>query len=415
MKVLSFVVLAVPLLSSVARGDVLVVDPLGGAGVDFTSLQAAADAAGEGDTLLVRGSHAGLVVSGKSLNVIADTGGQIALQHVAIANLAANQWFSMRGADVGSFLSSSQPLQLTQLAGNVFFEGCSFSAPAVSSNTKLDAARLTNVANATFARCAFLGGTAAFGAFTALDGTSGLVASGSEVHLFECTVGGGQGGDCGSTGSCFAGDGGSAAIVAGGSLLVYGSALTGGDGGAATGTCVGGGAHGGNGGATIVSLGALVRVTDPDLTPGLGGLAVNSDIFCLPDDGSDGLQVAGSPAAFFPGPARAFSASSPHRTGESVDISVGGLPGDLVFMVLATDQAPQWLAPFQATLVPRIVGILPLGVVPGSGSFQFAVPLGNLGPGVEALLFYGQAAFLPPAGTLVLGPPTAVTVLDGAF
>jgi hypothetical protein len=61
------------LLAPPARADVLVVDASGGG--DFSSLQAAIDAALDGDVLLVRsGAYGALTVDGKALDVFADSG-----------------------------------------------------------------------------------------------------------------------------------------------------------------------------------------------------------------------------------------------------------------------------------------------------------------------------------------------------
>src|SRR6187402_1540088 len=63
------------LLASAARADVFVVDASGGG--DFTTLQAAVNAAADGDTLLVRtGSYAGFLLTGKGLSIVAERGAE---------------------------------------------------------------------------------------------------------------------------------------------------------------------------------------------------------------------------------------------------------------------------------------------------------------------------------------------------
>jgi pectin methylesterase-like acyl-CoA thioesterase len=58
-------------LSAAALADVHVVDASGGG--DFTTLQAAVNAAADGDTLLVRsGSYDGFLLTGKGLSIVAE-------------------------------------------------------------------------------------------------------------------------------------------------------------------------------------------------------------------------------------------------------------------------------------------------------------------------------------------------------
>ena len=69
--------------SALSAQSVLVVDDDGGAGVAFTDLQPAIDAASSGDTLLIKAGVYGVgsttTISGKALNLIADRGQRVDL------------------------------------------------------------------------------------------------------------------------------------------------------------------------------------------------------------------------------------------------------------------------------------------------------------------------------------------------
>ena len=122
-----------------SAGDVLVVDDDGGVGVGFVDLQAAVDAAGEGDVILVRGgTYSGFIVDGKALTVQADTGATVDVASpssvsVNVVNLGAGQSVVLRGLHVeGGSLGIEPPFQqsyragfsATDNAGSVWVEDC---------------------------------------------------------------------------------------------------------------------------------------------------------------------------------------------------------------------------------------------------------------------------------------------------
>ena len=101
------VVLALPLA---AQGpSVLVVDESNGPGAEFTQLQAAIDAAAEGDLLLVRpGNYTG-TVDGKSLVMQAESSG-VELYDLRVVNLGSHQSFAMRGCDGEYMAFANEPV-----------------------------------------------------------------------------------------------------------------------------------------------------------------------------------------------------------------------------------------------------------------------------------------------------------------
>ncbi|HEX5011641.1 MAG TPA: hypothetical protein VFY71_14705, partial [Planctomycetota bacterium] len=98
--VLAGVLAATP---AAAQGALWIVDDDGGPGVDATDIQAAIDAAADGDVILVRsGVYSSLVLDGRSLSVIGEDGEDVELAPgtVSVAHLAADQRVLLRGLDV---------------------------------------------------------------------------------------------------------------------------------------------------------------------------------------------------------------------------------------------------------------------------------------------------------------------------
>jgi hypothetical protein len=88
--------LAAPAL---AQGQLWVVDDGGGAGVDFTDVQPAVDAAAEGDTILIRpGNYTWVTIDAKSLVLIGEIAtGTAYVDSLTVRNLAADQAVALRG------------------------------------------------------------------------------------------------------------------------------------------------------------------------------------------------------------------------------------------------------------------------------------------------------------------------------
>src|SRR5262245_36286230 len=78
--------------SALARANVLIVDANGAPGT-FTTLQAACDAAAEGDTVLIKsGTYAGFAVADKALTVATDSNAYVQIYGaVRVRNLAAGK------------------------------------------------------------------------------------------------------------------------------------------------------------------------------------------------------------------------------------------------------------------------------------------------------------------------------------
>jgi hypothetical protein len=122
-SILVLLVLGAPLATVAPAQQVHVVDDSGGVGVEFTSLTAAVQAAGNGDVLLMRsGTYSqAFTIDGKSLVLAADTGAAVDLQGwpVTIRNLGTSQAVTLRG--LHGFATG---WKLESNAGTVWFEDC---------------------------------------------------------------------------------------------------------------------------------------------------------------------------------------------------------------------------------------------------------------------------------------------------
>ena len=107
--------------------DAWIVDADGDPGADFTSIQAAVDAAGAGDTVFVRsGSYAGVHVDGKPLHIVGapDFDGAEPVLHLGaggplllIENVPAGEEVVVRGLTV-----ATGPIEARASAGSVYLE-----------------------------------------------------------------------------------------------------------------------------------------------------------------------------------------------------------------------------------------------------------------------------------------------------
>ena len=131
-RVLPALLAAVAVLSSSSLADVIVVDA--GGGGDFVTIQAAVDAAVDGDTILVKpGAYAGFTATNKALSIVGDTMSTVHVGGgVRVLNLSAGKAFLLQnvGSD-GAF--SADPLTVQPFAPAATCPIVKTVSPAVSS------------------------------------------------------------------------------------------------------------------------------------------------------------------------------------------------------------------------------------------------------------------------------------------
>jgi hypothetical protein len=375
-----------------------------GGGGDFTTIQAAVNAASNGDTIVIaNGSYpAGFTVDAKSLTITAAAGVAVQSGGFVVRNLGPSQAVAIRRVSStgisptsGAVLQNNQgPVWLEELALGFTFS-LSFLPPVVG----LD---VSGCANVVIARCTVSSNGPMSGA---VDGNPGLRATDSSVHLFESKVRGADLSDGFSAdGSSLGGPG---AELVGVLLVASGSMFLGGV-GHQGGTCSAGG-PGGYG--LIAGPESTVWLLDTQLQGGPGGCGL--DLFCgCGPTGPPSLEAGGS-IDLLSGYGRDYTLSSPVDGGQTFQLNFSGVSGDLVFSLVSLAQAPTFQPALSGTLVlpipPLIVAhgqVDPItGILP-----SVAIPAPGLPPGI-GLTVYAQGAAVTAVGSAVVCAPSVLSIL----
>ena len=299
-------------------------------------VQAAVDAAADGDILLVKPGEidgdSTITIDGKGLTLIAD-GGAVPLGRLIVKNLPAGKHVTVRGftLDVSPLSATiattfTGQLEVRDCAGSVWIESCTSTAPATPGG--------------------FFGIT-----WTAVGG--GLVDNSSAVVFLRCQLTGGQGGpeqpSCTIPGYSSPGPGGDGLRVTGSVVTVHAGEITGGEGGHdGFGTCqpfftAGDGGPGMHVQASTVHVaGAIVLGADKtplSASPG-EGLFVADALSSVSLRGATVLAGIGTPivpdvvappdtVVTLTAPPRELSATAPVREGQPAQLVIDGQAGDL--------------------------------------------------------------------------------------
>jgi hypothetical protein len=415
-------ILALPLAA--ARADVIVVSTAGGG--DFSSLQAAVNAASDGDILLLKSyAEPGVTPTAlpdKSLTIVGDVAGPAKVAKLTLTQLAAGRTLVLQNLEI------PYGLELQGAAGSVRVEAC------VAHGTVGDAGLwqvgiyptpgtpgmlITDCEDVMLARCTPTGGAGAIledhsYQWAASDGGPGVRVVDSLVTLASCESTGGQGGWAESGGA--SGAAGGAAIENDSSqVLLYGGRMSGGNGGSGDFSGFGCG-YGGYGGDGLHSLGdaALTWLRGVILTGGNGGAAGCSS----GGNGSPGQTSSYSgngESIHFTGGATRFTVDSPVRELQTVTLSIDSLPGDVVWTWLSLDATQVILPKYQGELlVGSPFASLLLGVVGANGKLGLQGQLPELGPGLDGVAVPLQS-FVNRQGAWLLGPVSILVGLDGSL
>lgn len=395
----SFVSFAVLLFAAVARADVRVVSATGGA--PYTSIQAAVNAANDGDVILVRpGSYSAFVVTNKALDIVADplasvTGGTL------VQSLTATRSVTLSGFVFAS-TNFVPALRLLNNTGAVRMQGCDASGPTNSlpngGAPGLDVANSLDVAVVR----GYLGGSN--GPTNGGDGRPALTCTSSRIALYDVEARAGSGGndypDYPGDPYVYAGYGGNA-VDALSNLFSFaaGSQLFGGNGGI------------GYGGATQGVGGVAISY---QLTAGhlLGNLLVSG----LPP------PLGWTPANDLAGSARHVSGVRPLREGQPLQLHFTGLPGEEVLLHTGDREQFQYAGALRGVRLVRtkLPGqppnpVLQVGTIGASGILTWTTTVPDLGSGVESKRVLIQPSFRDPSGGEILGPAETLVLLDAAF
>lgn len=365
---------------------------------DFTSLQAAIQAASDGDTLLIDGglSESHVHVINKSLRLVGFHG-MPKIFHLAVRNLATSRTVTLQNlhvyATTGPGVATSA-LELRNNAGLVVAQNCndlfapSFGLQPVSisacSAVILD--RMDFVASGENAgiycenskvwihRSTFAGGFGDYTVFSSTPGAPGIVQVGGEVSVFASNLYGGDGG-----------------------TLIDDFGLT----------------FGSKGGAGAeFYAGAVFRHQDSAIVPGSNGGDYGYTGPPATQFSGDGTVTA------LPGKAARFELGSPSVELGSLQVEVKGEGSSSVLLLLG----------FSAAAIPvnGVLGTLALGLgpslivsafppLPANGVMSFATGLPALPAGIRSLSIDAQVLVAPPSGTPSFSNPAPLTVLSASL
>jgi len=428
--------LASPSPALASLGRVWVVDAASGPGTDFTTIQAAVDAAVDGESVLVRpGNYAGFAIVGKDVDVVAD-GGPVAVAGFELRNLPSGGALVVRGLQSTGVAGAGA--SIIDCAGDVVVEACTlvgadgdgaFASPNFDPSGA-PGAFVDGSTRVAFARTTLRGGdgddyvplAVLFGA-----GGDGLRAVGSFVALYSCTALGGDGGDVADDDAAWTGGAGGDGIeLDAGFLFVSGGSATGGDGGRGgedfngfTGTySCGDGGPGGDGlrqsspsiGPVSVQLLAVVTNGGAGGPPYFGAPCAN---------GAPGQPVDVNPTALLVLQQQfyRFRATSTVREGGTVDFVFGGEPGAFVVLGLATQPIFAPLAFLNGVLLIDTNALILLpGLLDPAGALTVSLTANIALPALNGATIHAQPLFVSPlTQEFVLGPASAVLVLDAGL
>ncbi len=427
---------ALTLIVSPLRADVLVVDAGGGGA--FLTIEAAVDAAVDGDVIVVRpGDYTNLAentevhIDGKALSLVAD-GGPVISPPIQVANLPAGKNVVLRGLDarVNSpaglifLLELTSSLDVLDCDGQVWAEDCSFEGElgtGALGNTQpgFPGAHLLNAADVVLSRCQLVGGDGVDTGphfFRTADGGNGLLAVDSSVQLYDCVITGGDGSDNQSTESDAPGyNGGHGVVLDGSTALLSATSIVGGPGGVGRLGHVDVKYTGGDGLHLSGSF-SQARVLDSTITPGAGGIDAPSGL-----QGPDGVEVFIDTGVVvdLPGTARLLSVSSPFRENGNATLTYKGEPGDVIHLFggFSTLSAPLYGNNGHWMVNVPWIEVLGLATVtdPG-GVFElsfFIAPFPS--PLFEDLEMWAQLFVQAPGGQVLVSSPASMTMLDENF
>ena len=405
--------------AATAQNQVWVVDQAGSG--DFTDFGPALVAAGDGDVLLVKSGDYGtppddLTIDGMSLSVVADAGANVRLVfRTAIRNLASDQRVVLHGLRLDPLPppegASGPGLVMNDCDGAVWIVDCDVRGDGA--NTGLEA---TDCDRIVVSDCEVRGSSAAFGPGGPFFASSGIVATNSNLQLFDCTVAGADG-ITSSIPSVPSGPGAHGIGWSGGDLFVDRTTVSGGDGGDGAdlfGSCLSPAA---GGDAVHVVTASTIRTVEPNLVAGNAGTPAAG---C--PDGTDGSALGGpglgaSTVTNLPDAARLMEIDSPVREGQTLNVHFEGPPLEFAFLVLSGAPEVSPTTTFVADLLVTQPWVLEfVGVIQPDGSADVTLTAGSISPALESLEIFAQGFTVDlVALTTQLASPGDVVVLDSSF
>jgi len=399
-------VVCVTLLSVAPLAQSVHVVDSSGAG-DFTELQAAVDAAADGDVLLFRtGSYAGGSVNGKGLVLLADTDAAVRLESsLALTGLPESSTLVLSGLELDPVEGLALDVQLC--AGAVWIEQCVLSGGGADALHALLSPRLVFVDSVLFG------------------GIQGLFFHGRDAARFEQSSVWAFGtqfvGHAGMLDDPDGGDGGTGALFLRCDIVSAGSTFDGANGAAGSFThlpCCGVicGASGSGGHGLFASY-STVQLLDTTLSRGFGGGSPGLPD-CSPPQHGLALESVESSVTRLRGERRELLLPRVLREGASFELGVPGptTPGAATEQVwLLIDGAPRPAYGRLPLAVDPAARLLHLGSVGVGTSLELQLEAPTLPPSFPQARAVFLQAVLGTGATLRATYPKALTLLDAGL
>lgn len=368
------------------------VDFFGASDADFEEIQAAVDAALDGDTILIRtqGLYDGFTVVDKSLVISAEAGGRVELElgdRIEVRDLSAGKSLVLRGFGPEVIGSSGPPTTLvaSDCTGTLWLEDCSLAASPNETGLSL-----TNCLSVVVTDCR-------------VEGAPALSLSSTGMHLFSSSITGID-------------DAGAGAELDASFTFVSGSTILGAEGNLypASTPCVGDGGDG-----FVLSSASELYVQDSVI---LGGSIDPSGLgYCTvignPTVGSPGQPIVQDPASVvvnLAGSAHTYATTPLVRDGGTFTRTFQGEPGELVYFFQADATEPTFLEHLNgSTLTSSSATLTPLGALDATGRLVQTVPA-VLGA-ADGRTTFEQALYLGASGVGFAGSGATATVVDAAI
>jgi hypothetical protein len=389
--------LALLLAATASAQSVLVVAPVAGAGVFSTDIQPAIDAAVDGDLVLVEaGTYSGFTIDAKGVSVVADGGAVVSNGRVTVKNVTASERVLLQGLTFhGDDLAPA--IVTLNAPGAIWIESCTVTGSTSTTGPGLVAVSINSCPSVVIERSLMTGGDATTGGPVNMGGPALHVAnSGVAVSDSQCLGGIGA-----ATSSAGGGFGGSGLRVLSGFVFASGSSF-----------------QGGAGAAPV----------PPQFPGGVGGAGINTEapVTLLQCTVAGGPGFPASPptvvggagsVAVLPGVARHFSIGSPVREGQMTTITAGGVPGETAWLLFSPSPSPPLLLlPFKGALVlPATSPLFALGLIPASGTLPIPIVMPSLPAALQSTTAWCQSVFTAPLTHAVLGPASALVILDAGL
>ncbi|MBK6941673.1 MAG: hypothetical protein IPH13_15970 [Planctomycetes bacterium] len=396
-----------------------------GPGVDFTSAQAAVDAAAPGDVILFRqGAYGSVTIAGKGITLVADAGAIVHLSapfsfsasmgpqsfHNVVRDVPAGQRVVFRG------IGSMRGLEIVDCDGAVWIEDCTVggTAPALRA---IDSVRVDLIRGSVNGPSGYV--DTAVQTIVPTGDAAWIV--GSHFCAVGASIVGGDGKDfaftqLGPTSPTDAGRG--LVLDSGATAWLEASTITGGTGGDGAGSraqlyCF----NGGNGGVGLRVIASTATLRNASILGGPGGSVVGSCLFWTlsPGIGANAVDVVSGSVTTSDFSGGSIALSSPTRESQSTTLSLTGSANGAAVLFVGTSLATGPAAtPLGSTLVSpsTFVALIPLGP---AGSIGVPVTLPLLPAGIDAASLFTQAAFCSSVDGCAFGAASELTVLDSSY